>query len=162
MPKVSRSIRIERPPEVVFAWITDVVRFPQWQKVAGIKKVEVLDAGPGGQLRQGSRFRIQRESRGKTVPIDATVATHDSPREFAFTTQDDDGFRGTVTTRLSAAGAGTALHWEMDLKSPLLYKLMSPLIAREMGKAADGDFGALKSQLEGGQSSASAEGQAAS
>src|SRR4029450_10587019 len=59
MPPVVYTIEIDRPPEDVFAYATDLVRFGEWQK-----DVVRLELHGGGPLGVGSRFTTTRQLGG--------------------------------------------------------------------------------------------------
>ena len=97
----------------------------------------------------GSRFRMDRESRGRMATIDCQVTRLDPAREFDFTTTDSSGFVGDFRTTLTPAPDGTNLHWSVQMEPPnLLYRLLQPMIRREINKSADVDFATLKRNLE--------------
>ena len=148
MIKVDYHVPIRRSPTEVFDYVTDVERIPEWQHVAGMKKVTKHDAGP---LQVGSRFTMEREARGNVATIDATVTALEPGRRFDFHTVDNDGFVGDFSTTLAGTADGTDLHWAVQMEpSGLMYRLLQPMIGREIRKSATADFAELRSKLEGG------------
>ena len=146
MVKVEYDVTMAAPPEAVFDYVTDVERIPEWQSAAGVRRVTKADAGP---LRVGSTFRMERESRGNVAQIDCTITTLEPSRRFDFHTLDNDGFVGDFRTTLAPAGDGTALNWSVRMQPPnLLYRVLQPVIAREIRRSADLDFANLKRILE--------------
>ncbi|MFN2484452.1 MAG: SRPBCC family protein [Candidatus Limnocylindria bacterium] len=141
---VERSIRLAAPPDLVFGYITDVSRFPEWQTAAGITRVE---GSGGGALEKGSDFRMERTARGRTAVIHCTVIAYEPGHRFAFTTKDDNGFTGDADTRLVPEGDGTRLDWTFRMRPPGAWRLLSLVIKREIAKAADADFANLERQL---------------
>ena len=75
MVKVDYDVLIRRAPEDVFAYVTQVEQIPEWQREGGVKKVTKSAEGP---LAVGSRFRMDRESRGR-------MATTQAYRHFGYT-----------------------------------------------------------------------------
>jgi uncharacterized protein YndB with AHSA1/START domain len=67
---------IERPVEVVFDYLTDVARLPEWQESAE-------SAEPDGELRVGARFREVRSFMGRRANSTLEVTEHDRPRRFS-------------------------------------------------------------------------------
>jgi carbon monoxide dehydrogenase subunit G len=67
MIRIDREIVIARPPEVVFDYLADVERFPEWQPA--VQVVEQLTPGP---LAPGTRLRMV--IRGPTGPTEVTGA----------------------------------------------------------------------------------------
>ena len=146
MVKVDYDVLIRRAPEDVFAYVTQVEQIPEWQREGGVKKVTKSAEGP---LAVGSRFRMDRESRGRMATIDCQVTRLDPAREFDFTTTDSSGFVGDFRTTLTPAPGGTDLHWSVQMEPPnLLYRLLQPMIRRGINKSADVDFATLKRNLE--------------
>ncbi|MDQ3880663.1 MAG: SRPBCC family protein [Chloroflexota bacterium] len=141
---VERSVRLDAPPDRVFRYITDLGSFPEWQVTAGITRARTVDGGP---LAKGSDFRMERSSRGRTATIHCSVIGFEPDRRFSFTTKDDDGFTGDVDTRLTPDGDGTRLDWTLRMRPPGAWRLLSPVIKREIAKAADADFATLRSRL---------------
>jgi hypothetical protein len=94
---------------------------------------------------------MERESRGRVATIECEVTALESGREFDFHTIDNDGFVGDFKTTLTPTSEGTNLHWAVRMQPPnLLYRLLQPIIAREIRRSADTDFANLKTILERG------------
>ena len=66
MIRVDRDVVVARPPEVVFDYLADVPRFPQWQPA--IERAEQVTPGPLGP---GSRLRLV--VRAPTGPTDVVA-----------------------------------------------------------------------------------------
>ena len=148
MIKVDYTVPIRRGPTEVYDYITDVERIPEWQHVAGVRKVTKHDPGP---LHVGSRFTMERASRGNVASIDATVTALEPSRRFDFHTVDNDGFVGDFSTTLTAGEGSTDLHWSVRMEpAGLMFRLLQPMIAREIRKSASADFAELRAKLEGG------------
>jgi uncharacterized membrane protein len=148
MIKVDYHVPIRRSPAEVYDYVTDIERIPEWQRLAGVRKVTKHDPGP---LQVGSRFTMEREARGSVATIDATVTAVEPGRRFDFHTVDNDGFVGDFSTTLTGADDGTDLHWAVRMEpAGLMYRLLQPMIAREIRKSATADFAELRSKLEGG------------
>lgn len=147
MVNVQYDVRIGRSPESVFRYITQVETYAEWQRKGGIERVTRVDEGP---TRLGTRFQMERRARGgKLATIDCEVTGFDPGKRFAFHSIDDDGFTGDFTTTLEPVGGGTNLHWAVNMRPPnLLYRLLGPVIAREIRRSADADFPELKRTLE--------------
>jgi uncharacterized protein YndB with AHSA1/START domain len=69
------TVEIARPPEEVFAYLTDVSNLPEWQRSAVSAEAE----GPVGE---GSRVRERRTFLGRTVTTELEVTAYDPPRRF--------------------------------------------------------------------------------
>jgi uncharacterized protein YndB with AHSA1/START domain len=149
MVKVDYEVSIRRSPQEVFEYVTQVERIPEWQREGGVRKVTREAREP---LAVGSRFRMERESRGRMATIDCRVTRFDPGREFDFETTDSSGFVGDFRTTLTPIAEGTNLHWAVHMQPPnLLYRLLQPMIRREITRSADADFANLKGTLESGE-----------
>jgi len=144
--KAQYDVLIGRSPQDVFDYITRVETYAEWQRKGGIQKVDRLTGGPIGV---GSQFRMDRSMGGRTAAIDCTVTAFEPGKRFDFTSVDTSGFRGVLSTTLAPDGAGTRLHWDVSMQpSNLLYRLLDPMIGREIRKSAEVDFPELKRTLE--------------
>ncbi len=76
--RYSITTEIEAPPEVVFAVLTDVERWPEWTPT--VTRVERLDDA-GTALALGSRLRIVQP---KVPPAEWTVTALETGRRFQF------------------------------------------------------------------------------
>jgi uncharacterized protein YndB with AHSA1/START domain len=115
--------QIARPPDEVFAAVTDLDRLPEWQPM--VVEVEPLDDGP---LAAGSRLREVREVRGRRLEQVVEVAAFEPGRRFALRVLEgplpvdgDLGFEGDGTggTRLRLLATGRPRGWQAAL-APLL------------------------------------------
>jgi uncharacterized protein YndB with AHSA1/START domain len=144
MPPFMSTIDIARPPDEVFAYVTDPTRFAEWQN--DVVSVRLADGRPP---RAGSRFtttrRIGRAERTMTQEITEYLPPRswaargvDGPiRPAATVTVEplDGGTRSRVTFALDFAGHGIGV--------PLL-----PLVRRQARKGAPVSYRNLKRRLE--------------
>jgi uncharacterized protein YndB with AHSA1/START domain len=146
MIEVDYHVPIRRSATEVFDYVTDVERIPEWQHKAGVKRVTKQTAGP---LAVGSRFTMERQAQRGLATINAEVTALEAGRRFDFHTVDSDGFVGDFATTLTQQGDGTDLHWAVRMQPPnLLYRLLTPLIARTIRSSAETDFVELRKRLE--------------
>ena len=146
MIKVDYHVPIRRDPIAAYDYVTDVERIPEWQHVAGVKKVTKESPRP---LAVGSKFTMERQARGGMATINAEVTTLEPGSRFDFHTVDSDGFVGDFATTLTGQGDGTDLHWAVRMQpAGLLYRLLEPVIANAIRKSATADFAELRSKLE--------------
>jgi uncharacterized protein YndB with AHSA1/START domain len=144
---VDYDVAIQRSPEDVFAYITRVEEFADWQREAGLTGVRRTTPGPIGL---GSRFVLERQGRrGRTAHIDCEVTAFEPGRRFTFHGKDSDGFDSDFDTTLRPTANGTDLQWRVQMRPPnLLMRLMQPMIRREILRSAGLDFPTLKARLE--------------
>jgi hypothetical protein len=142
---VDWALTIGRLPADVFRHVTDVERYPDWQRATGITAVERLDAEPLGE---GSRFRMERLVRGNPGTVECTVTVFEPDTRFAFKGHDSAGFDLETDLRLLPDVPGTRLEWRFTMTTPGLLSLAGGMLRREVRTAAERDFGRLKELLE--------------
>src|SRR6059036_1187411 len=108
MPRFSLTLEIARPPEEVFAYLTDVSNLPAWQSSA-------RSAEADERLRKGSLIRERRSFMGHEVKTHLEVTAYELPQRF------DVRSRGgpvsyEIRHTLEPCGPGTRLHVEVDAK----------------------------------------------
>jgi carbon monoxide dehydrogenase subunit G len=145
MIEVEWTGTIGRLPDDVFRHVADVERYPEWQRAAGIRRVERDDDGP---LAVGSRFRIERVTQGQAGTLEATVTGFEPGRRFAFQARDSAGFDVETEISLAADGAGTRLTWRFTMTTPGLLRFAGSMLSREIHRAAEADFATFKARLE--------------
>jgi len=134
------EVDIDRPPEVVFAVLTDIGRLPEWQASA-------VSAEAEGPVREGTRIRETRRLLGREYRVVHEVTAFDPPHRF-----DVQSVEGplplTVRHTLEPSGGGTHLEVVGEAKP----KGMLRLAAGGIAKTAEGefrrDFERLKELLE--------------
>jgi len=66
------EVRIERPVEAVFAYVSDVTNLPEWQE----------SAVSAEWIEEGARFRERRSFLGRTAELEVEVTTFERDRRF--------------------------------------------------------------------------------
>jgi uncharacterized protein YndB with AHSA1/START domain len=147
MPPLVSSIEIARPPDEVFAYVTDPSRFPEWQH--DVVRVDVEGDRPPGV---GSRFitirKIGRMERTTTQEITAI----DAPRSWAARGVDGP-FRPSadVTVEPLDGGTGSRVTFALDFEGHGFGKLLPLDVIRRMAaKGAPRSYQNLKERLEHG------------
>jgi uncharacterized protein YndB with AHSA1/START domain len=122
--RIEHTIEVDRPPDVVFAFVTDPQHLPEWQP----STVEVRRSR-SGPLEVGERFQEVHAAMGKRLESTVEVAEISALSAFALKILDGpmplDG-RWTF----EPAGDGTRVHFlgEANVRGPL--RLAQPLLAR--------------------------------
>jgi uncharacterized protein YndB with AHSA1/START domain len=141
VPRFATTLEIARPPEDVFAYLTDVSRLPEWQS-------SLLAATADGDVRAGTRIRERRRFMGRELATQIDVTTYEPPRRFELTSREGP-VAFEIRHVLEPADGGTRVHVEVDFK----LGAMIGLAARPLLKAAErefrADFERLKRILEG-------------
>ena len=134
------EIDIDRPPEDVFAALTDIGRLPEWQS-------SVVSAELEGPLGVGARLRETRKMMGREGKLVSEVTEYDPPHRFSVHAIEGP-IPMTVTHTLEPSGGGTRL----EVVGEATPKGVMRLAAGKMQKAAEsefrGDLQRLKSLLE--------------
>ena len=134
--RFEHTVRIARPPEDVFDYLTDVENLPRWQ---GTLTAVRLD---GGRIRETRSFLGKRvESLVEVVaserPSRWEIRTVEGPARFRVLHELDPSGEGA--TRLAVVGEG-------DVGA--LGRLAAPMVKRAVQRQAQEDFARLKRLLE--------------
>jgi carbon monoxide dehydrogenase subunit G len=134
------TIEIERSPEDVFAYLTDVSNLTTWQD--GVHRAEILD---GGDVRAGARIAESRHLLGRELHTTLEIADFDPPHVFALRALDGP-VRFSVRHELEPAGESTRLKviGEADVHIPFAGGIMERRARKQFQK----DFERLKHILE--------------
>jgi uncharacterized protein YndB with AHSA1/START domain len=143
--KVDIETRIARPPAVVFDALIDVEHYPQWLIASGIVRVERLDPGP---LAVGSRLRISQTVAGRSTVLDGSVTVLTPGAAFGLRAKDKDGVTIEIDATLTPDSEVTRLHWSLQLKLPLRFRVFESMVSPQAQRAAALDLEALKRRLE--------------
>ena len=144
MAPITTTTEIARPPDEVFAYVTDPSHFPEWQE--GVVSGH-MDAPT---TRVGSRCTTVRKIGGREREVNTNITEYDPPHRWA-----DRGIDGpiraivTVTVEPLADGSRSRLTIELDFTGHGIGRLLVPLIVRRQA-ARQGPEGVsrLKQRLE--------------
>ncbi len=144
MAPIVSIIDIERPPEEVFAYVTDPLRFPEWQH--NVVKVRLNDGGPRGV---GSRFMTTRRIMGAQRTMTQEIVEIDEPRRWAARSVEGPfSAQANVTVEPLDEGAGSRVTFALDFAGRGLGNLLTPVIRRMTAKQAPTSYRNLKRRLE--------------
>jgi uncharacterized protein YndB with AHSA1/START domain len=139
-PLVS-TLEIARPPWEVFAFVTDPLRFADWQPdVAGVR---VLD---------DARFVTTRRFGGAERAMTQRIVRSDPPRAWA--ARGVDGPlrpHATVSVEPIDEGAGSRVTFTLDFDGHGAGVVLVPLVRRRAGRSAAASYRNLKRFLESGR-----------
>jgi uncharacterized protein YndB with AHSA1/START domain len=141
-PLVS-TIEIARPPDEVFAYVTDPLHFAEWQH--DVVNVRML---------AGSRFTTTRRIRGAERTITQQITRNDPPR--GWTARGIDGTirpHATVTVEPIDGGARSRVTFALAFEGHGLGVPLVPLVRRQAQRGAPTSYHNLKKLLEGGRTS---------
>ena len=134
---------IDRPPEEVFAYVTNFDNAGAW--VPGVDKVEQVTDGP---VAEGTRYMEVRPVRGVHRRLEMEVFRHDPPRAFSagFT---KGGFRVTFEYGFEAEGRATRVELKSYVRGFGLNRLKEPLSAWAIRYQDRRQLRSLKAAIEG-------------
>ncbi|MGW6688136.1 SRPBCC family protein [Streptomyces sp. NPDC054961] len=138
MSAIRKTIDIDRPPEDVYAYVTDPTHLPEWQDSA-------LSAVPMGDLpvHIGSRVIVTRRIGRRRIPTKMEVTELDPPRSWHFHGVEgpvrpdvrgtieplDGGTRSRVTLAVDFEGHG--------MGRALVPLLVRPMVRKEMPRGEE-------------------------
>ena len=143
---LTHSVEISRPPEDVFAYVTDPSRFSEWQEA-----VVRADRQGGGPIGQGSRISLTRRIGKRDQTMTSELTEYDPPRSYAFRVLDGP-VRAFGNGRFEPLDGGrrTRFDFELDFKGHGIGILLVPLVVRKQAaKELVESHAALKKRLEG-------------
>jgi uncharacterized protein YndB with AHSA1/START domain len=142
---IASTIEIARPPEEVFAYVTDPSTFPAWQQAV------VSGHMDGFPTQVGSRCTTIRKIGGRQRKITTEITEYDPPRRWA-----DRGIDGpiraivAVTIEPLANRSQSRVTIELDFTGHGIGKLLVPLVVRRQAASEmPTTCRKLKEQLEG-------------
>jgi carbon monoxide dehydrogenase subunit G len=136
------TIEIARPPEEVFAYLTDVSNLPEWQ--SGVRSAEIVG---GGEPRAGARIAESRHLLGRELQTTLEIAEYEPPRLFALRALDGP-VPFSVRHELAPAGGGTRLTVTGEGDAGLLPGLAAGIVVRRAERQLRRDFERLRRLLE--------------
>ena len=141
MIDVTETVHIDRPPEEVWDYFTDISHDPEWSPMT--KRSEKTSDGPLGV---GTTFLVDRKQSGPTTmeyveyarPSRWVLRGSAKPASF------------TYSAGLAASAGGTELTSRMLLEPRGMYALMTPFMKGFVSKQLREVHSSLKRKLEGG------------
>jgi uncharacterized membrane protein len=140
--KFDLDIVIDRPVDVVFAYVTDVRNLPEWQESA----VEAAWI-EGDSPRQGARLRERRNLLGRSIESEVEVTAYELGRRFDLTGLSGP-IRFEVRHSFEAVADGTRVHLGAEGEAGGLLRFAGPMVARQAEQQFRGDLQRLKQVLE--------------
>jgi uncharacterized protein YndB with AHSA1/START domain len=146
MPPIVHDIEISRPPDEVFPYVTDPLRFAEWQDDVVSARFE-RDSPPAVGSRIITTRRIARTRFTQTQEITEVTP----PRSWAVR-----GLEGPIrahaeiTVEPRRHGAASLVTFALDFEGPGIGKLFVPQIRKIAAKQAPRSYQNLKDRLENG------------
>jgi uncharacterized protein YndB with AHSA1/START domain len=147
MAPIVSTIEIARPPEEVFAYVTDASRLAEWQE-----SVVSARAEGGGPPTVGSKAVTTRKIGRRERAMTMEMTNISPPRSWAIRGIDGP-VRGVVNGTVEPLddGARSRVTIELDFEGHGLGKLLVPLVVRRQAqKEMPRNLGNLRERLESG------------
>jgi uncharacterized protein YndB with AHSA1/START domain len=136
------SVRIERPIETVFDYVSDPTTFPRWN--SAVQSVQQKSAGADGV---GATYRMERELPDGRAENDLEVVEVNRPSLFVIrTTSGPTPFLYRYV--LADEDGGTLLELAAEVELGGLAGALGPLASRVVKRGVDSNFADLKRILE--------------
>jgi uncharacterized protein YndB with AHSA1/START domain len=146
MTPIQSSIEIDRPPEVVFAYVADPTRFGEWQR--DVVRVEVEGGRPPGL---GGRFTTTRRIGGVERALTQEVTELRPPRSWAVHGVDGPiRPSASVTVEPLDGGAASRVTFALAFEGHGIGRPLLPAVRRQAERAAPVSYRTLKERLEHG------------
>jgi hypothetical protein len=141
MLKFSADLRVNRPVEEVFAWLTNADNQGKFDKSS--IKMEILTPG---RWRAGSQLRELRDLGGRKTEVLSEVSELEPNRRFVIRSKTGPGWLGTWI--FEPEGNTTYLHWTGQLTMKGFARLLEPLIGKQMRAQIAKQFAQLPGLIE--------------
>jgi uncharacterized protein YndB with AHSA1/START domain len=144
IPPIVNTAKVSRPPEEVFAFVTDPSTFPEWQQ--GVVRGH-MDGSP---TRVGSQCTTVRNIGGREREVHTTITDYDPPRRWA-----DRGLDGPIRAIVEvvveplADGSQSQVTINLDFTGHGIGRLLVPLVVRrQAAREMPENMRRLKQRLE--------------
>ncbi len=133
---------INRPPDEVFAYISNFENNPKWQ--SGMQEARFTSEG---SLRVGSTYTQVAKFLGRRIQSTFEILEYEPERMVKATTT-SGSFPITFTRMVEPAEGGTQVTAIIEGDASGFFKLAEPLLARMVQRSVDADYANLKHILE--------------
>jgi carbon monoxide dehydrogenase subunit G len=137
-----KHIYIDRPPQVVFDYMSDPANDAQWR--AGSRSAEWASNDPIGV---GSLMRSEDHAMGRKIETFSKITSWDPPLQYGFKSL-SKSFPAEFSFNLEAEGDGTQLTARGQIEFKGLFKFLELFSSKGIRTRAEEDFITLKQVLE--------------
>ncbi len=143
MATIEFQTQINAAPEVVFAYLSDLEKHPEWSHCMEIEKTS---EGPVGV---GASYRSKGKNFGITANETVEVTEHQPNERFAWRTTGAMGMKFGWSFELSPQEGGTLLIERFEPPSGLMGSFINLTAGSSTRKAMQEGLGRIKEKLEG-------------
>src|SRR5262245_30867391 len=141
MLKFSADLKVNRPVEKVFAWLTNAENQGKFDKSS--LKMETLTPG---SWRAGTQFRELRDLGGRKTEVLSEIAELEPNRRFVIRSKTGPEWLGIWL--FEPDGNSTRLRWTGQMRMKGFGRFLEPLIGRQMRAQIDRQFAQLPAIIE--------------
>ena len=141
MLKFSADIRVNRPVDKVFAWLTNADNQGKFDKTS--LAMELLTPGP---WRTGSQFWELRNLGGRKTEVYSEIIDFQNNKKFVIRSKTGPEWLGTWS--FESEGTGTRLRWTGQLTMKGFARLLEPIIGNQMRSQINQQFSNLPQIIE--------------
>ncbi len=135
------TVEVPRPPEAVFAYLSDFSTTEEWDP--GVVEATRVGDAPVGQ---GTEFRLVAEFLGRRTPITYRIAEYDPPREVTFRGENSSVVSLDRVT-VEPSDGGTRITYDADLALKGAFKLADPLLGLAFNRVGHRALAGLRATL---------------
>ncbi len=141
MPKISKTVRISRPPQEVFDYLANFETTAEWDP--GIVEATKTSSGPVGV---GSTFDLISDFRGRKIPVAYQMTEYEPPTRFVIVGQNKQ-FTGIDEIHFSPDGDGTRVDYTADFRMQGIARLFAPFMGGIFEKLSEEAMEGMKKTL---------------
>lgn len=142
MIRFQTSVRIERPIDEVFAYVSEPENFPRWNSA-----VRTVRKTSSGEHPVGATYSMTRQLPSGQAENDLEITAYERPREFAIRTLSGPT-PFAYRYAFSPSDEGTLVELDAEVELPGAVALVEPLARRAVKRGVDDNFASLKDTLE--------------
>jgi len=146
MAHYKASLDTPRPPEEMFAYLSDFSTTEEWDP--GVIEAKRLGEEPVGE---GSEFRLLASFLGRKTPLTYRIVEYDPPHAVTFRGESSTVVSLDRITFEPSGGGGTRITYDADLALKGAFKLADPLLRVAFKRVGARALVGLRRTLEEGQ-----------
>jgi carbon monoxide dehydrogenase subunit G len=144
MARTEHTVVVERPPDEVFSFLTDLASVPEWQSGA----VEVRELEAEAAVGVGTKYVQVLKFLGRQFEATIEVTDYEPGRRFSIKTLSGPIPFQVQHTLEPSNGGGTKLRVTLEGEPGGLFKIAEPLVMRNAQRQVANDFATLKRLVE--------------
>jgi uncharacterized membrane protein len=142
--RAEHTVVVERPPDEVFRFLTDLSNVPDWQSGA-------VEVRAPASVDVGATYVEVLKFLGKRIEATLEVTEFEPGRRFSVRAVSGPmPFQVRHRLEPQNGGAATRIHVELEGEPGGVFRLAEPLVMRNAQRQIEGDFATLKRMVEAG------------